>query len=301
SGILGVVRKQVAVLLQRGATAGGVDDDRVEVQAREGIDVSTGKRPRRLAIAGVHLQCAAAPLRLRAVHHAAVIRQHTHGGSVGVTEELRHDAALDEADTVAHSADCRSDGWGCPTADAALSRTEHGLHLLQTLWKKPQHAGHSKELLQAQALVEPQPEAEHIEQPWSSEHRAENGPTDGLFGRRNRRGHRAGSLDNGAVLHTRWARRLARPTVQAGVDMLPEIGIVGRDSTLVYLANLIDAPARRISLVAEHTVGRTIVQTQPTMDALFEQLLVEDLLQRDFRCRQRTALGSTWPWDPVCL
>src|SRR5262249_23545088 len=99
-------------------------------------------------------------------------------------------------------------------------------------------------------------------------------------------------LDDGAVLYARWARGLARAAIQAGVDVLAEIAVIGAHLALVDLSDLVNPPARRIGLVAQAAIRRTVIQAQSAVDAFLEQLLVEQLVERvrrRLRCRQRSA------------
>src|SRR5205823_14437341 len=98
----------------------------------------------------------------------------------------------------------------------------------------------------------------------------------------------ARGLDDRAVLHARRARRLAGTAIQTGKDVLPKVEIRWIDFALVDLTDLIDPPAGRIGLMSEHAVRRAVVEAQPAVDALLEQLLVEELVQLELRCRQRT-------------
>ena len=65
-GVRGIVRQQLAILLERGAAAGGVGDDGVEAAVQQGVDVAPRQPARFLAQAGVHVQRAAAALARRA-------------------------------------------------------------------------------------------------------------------------------------------------------------------------------------------------------------------------------------------
>jgi hypothetical protein len=58
-----------------------------------------------------------------------------------------------------------------------------------------------------------------------------------------------------------------------------EIWVVRTDLAFVHLADLVDAAARRVGFVAQDAVSRAIVQTQATVDALFQKLLVENSVE----------------------
>ena len=100
-GVGRVIGQEPVVLLEGGATAGGVDDDGVQVPLLERINVHPSNPPRFLLRAGVGLECATATLCLRDDHLAAVGRQHAHGGLVRFGKRQRHDAAADHADAIA--------------------------------------------------------------------------------------------------------------------------------------------------------------------------------------------------------
>src|SRR5207249_3218144 len=125
---------------------------------------------------------------------------------------------------------------------------------------------------------------------------------DRLFRWIDRFGDRPRRLDDRAVLHAGRARRLTGAAIQAGVYMRAEVGIVSADLAFVDLADLVDAAAGRVGFVAENAVGRTIVQAQAAVDALLEELLIEDLVQGiRVRYRQRTVRDSACFWGPTSL
>ena len=103
---LGIVAEQVRVLLEGGAAAGRVDDDGIELERLEHLDVLASQCPRRLALADMDVQRAAAALLARGVHIAAVPREHAHAGLVRLAQELLHHAAGDEPDAVSAGAAC---------------------------------------------------------------------------------------------------------------------------------------------------------------------------------------------------
>jgi len=63
----------------------------------------------------------------------------------------------------------------------------------------------------------------------------------------------------------RWARRLARPTVEAQIHVLDEIGR-HRQAPIIYRFDQVDAPTWRVHLGAQSTIGRTFIETQAAMD-----------------------------------
>src|SRR5918998_1767074 len=71
-GVLGVVAQEVAVLLHRRTTTGGVDDHVVEVQSLEGVYGLSREVERLLLAPGVGTESAAATLALRRDHLAAL-------------------------------------------------------------------------------------------------------------------------------------------------------------------------------------------------------------------------------------
>ena len=134
--------------------------------------------------------------------------------------------------------------WRRPAAHAALRRPEHGFHFAQARRQQAQRARATHKTLQATPLVNSQAHAGRVEQRLAGEHGSQDGPADRLLGRMNRLGNCARSLNDGPVLDSRRARGLARAAIQAGVDMLAKIRIVGADLAFVDLAHLIDATAR---------------------------------------------------------
>src|SRR5262249_44333305 len=197
----------------------------------------------------------------------------------------------DETDSVARGSPRRRDHWRPPPEETALCWRQHRLHLAQALRQHAQHPGLARERLQAAALVQPQPDTSQDEQLRATKDRPEDGAAAGLLGRIDGLGDGARGFDDRTVLHTRGARGLTGTAVQAGEDVLSKVQVVRADLALVYLADLVDASTRRVRLVAQDAVRRAVVQTQPAMDALLEQLLVEQLVE--LRYRQRSVLDST--------
>src|SRR6266478_8772257 len=69
-----------------------------------------------------------------------------------------------------------------------------------------------------------------------------------------------------AVLDARRTCRLARAAIQALIDMFDE-GFAEREPPLVDQHHLTDSPAGRISFQPPEFICRTIIQTQPAMNA----------------------------------
>src|SRR5579883_1497553 len=100
----GIVAQEVAVFFQVGTAACRVDDDGVAVVRLEHVDIVSCQRTALFALAGVDVQRAAALLLYRRDDLAAICGQLANGGLVDVAEYLIHDAAADEADTIAFAA-----------------------------------------------------------------------------------------------------------------------------------------------------------------------------------------------------
>src|SRR6516165_3628274 len=73
-------------------------------------------------------------------------------------------------------------------------------------------------------------------------------------------------LDQSSVLDSRRARRLARPAIQAFINVLNE-SRGERQRSLVQQDHLANPPARRIRFQLPQAVGWAIVQTQSAMNA----------------------------------
>ncbi len=100
-GPFGVVAEQVAVLLHRGAAAGSVDDDGIDVGGFEHGDDVAGHRGGLVFEAGVDHQGPAAGLILWRDDLAAFSGEHARGGGVDVGEEDLLDASGQHADAAA--------------------------------------------------------------------------------------------------------------------------------------------------------------------------------------------------------
>jgi hypothetical protein len=68
-----------------------------------------------------------------------------------------------------------------------------------------------------------------------------------------------------AKLHVRGARRLTRPTVEAEIHVLDEIGC-HRQASVIHRFDEVDAPTWRVHLGAQGTIGGTFIETQAAMD-----------------------------------
>src|SRR5207245_2622058 len=147
----------------------------------------------------------------------------------------------DEPDAVAHGAPRRGHPRGRKASNATLRRPEHGFHLAEALGQHAECAGFPQQLLQATSLVDPQTKTRRVEQLRTGEDAAQDRAADRLFRWIDRLGDSPRRLDDGAVLDARRAGRLARPTVQASVDMCPEVGVVRADFAFVDLTDLVDA------------------------------------------------------------
>ena len=268
-GEAGVVGQQFAVALELGAAAGCVVDDGIDLQPLEHGDVAPRQRLGLLAVAGVHVQRAAAHLATWHAHPAAVGLQNPCGGVVHVDEQPVHDAAGEEA----HGS-CRRFLAGQVFRHAAAERPrrhfrQHGLHVLEARRQQVEHARGVQQSLQAAALVEAH-QAEQPAQPTGMrEQPAKHQPAKQASGQ----GAPCAPLDLAArafhqvaKLHVRRAGRLAGAAVEAQVHVLDEIGRHAQ-APLVHRLDEVHAPARRVHFRAQRAVGGALVQAQPAMDA----------------------------------
>jgi len=81
----------------------------------------------------------------------------------------------------------------------------------------------------------------------------------------------AGVLEEGAVLHTRRADRLAGAAPEATVDVHARLGL-RLDAALEERLHEMDAATRRLRLEAGDAVGRTGLEAHPAADALLKAI-----------------------------
>src|SRR5438093_2992547 len=214
----------MAVFLERRATTGGIDDDRVQLEVLEGGDVTSSQRAGGVTVAGVHMERSAAALLGWREHLATVAGQDADGGQVGFGLELAHDAAGDETDSVAALADGGRRFWRAGLCQAALGWPNQRLQLAEVT-----HGAHQparfEQGLQPGLLIEPKPETKQVEGPISGEHLPQNEAADCALGGAVGGGHPTGALDEGAVLNASGADRLAGAAVEAGVHVLGELRV----------------------------------------------------------------------------
>jgi hypothetical protein len=75
-----------------------------------------------------------------------------------------------------------------------------------------------------------------------------------------------------SILDTRWTYLLAGTATQAAIDMALESGRIALEPAFTDRSHQIKAAARSVVFIAGDNVGRTRLQTQPTVNA-GEQLL----------------------------
>src|SRR5215831_19647138 len=90
-----IVAEEMVVLFHSGAAAGRIDNDGIDTGVEKNIDVSPGHFFRRLALAVVNVERAAANLISGKDDVAAIASQHPDGCSVYFAEKKRHDATVE--------------------------------------------------------------------------------------------------------------------------------------------------------------------------------------------------------------
>ena len=255
------------VFLERGAAAGGVGDDGVEVFTKEDGEICSGEVARGITYAGVRGEGATAELPPGDDDLAAVGGEDADGGFIELRESDIRDASGEKGDACAARA-----GGGVGPAMAAIEKVvidarEKPFALGET--EKFQDADAARDGLQAGALVEAKNSGEIGDEMRIGEQLAEDEVA------RDAEDPRAlvvaldagaGVLDEFSIFHTRGAGGFAGAAVEAFVDMIDEgIG----DGLLVQLDvyHLVDAAARRIGFEIPEPVGRAGAEAEAAVNA----------------------------------
>ena len=275
-GVFGfVMAEQVMIFLQRGAAAGSVGDDGVEIGEMEGEEILAGDVAGGLAGAGVLGQRAAAALCVRNNDVAAVGSEHANGGLV----ERREGDLRDATGEKRHARAARPDG-GVRGAELreekfAVDRRQQSFAAGQP--EQFQNARPACQLLQTAALIEAEKYGRGGDAVWIRQQMAE----DKVAGDAREKwpgiiafDARAGVFDELAVLHAGRAGGFASAAVQTFVDVIDEAGADGHrplsgigEGGLLHADHLADAPARRIGLEVPEPVGGTRIEAQAAVDA----------------------------------
>ncbi len=102
-------------------------------------------------------------------------------------------------------------------------------------------------------------------------------------------------LDQLAVLHAGRAGRLARPAIQAQIEMAFHLRIQLHPA-IDHRSHQIDAAARTVVLIAQLHVGRTCGGAQAAMDAVEKQLVIDTGV---VRCRDSCLFDHTTANSPT--
>ena len=262
-----VRRKKMVVFLERGAAAGGIGEDGVEIAAEKYRDIFSRKFPRRIANAGVSGQRAAAGLPLGNDDFAAVGGEHANGSFV----ELRKSDVGDATRKESHAGAPRTGGGKRPAMTAIEKTVVDAREELLAVGeaKKIQDAHAAGNGPQARALVEPEHSrqidyAVGIREQVTENEAARDGrkPGAGIFALDSR----PGVLDEFPILDSRRAGGFASAAVEAFVDVIDK---TIRDGLLVqlHLDHLVDTAARRIGLQVPEPVGGTGIEAKTAVDA----------------------------------
>ena len=270
-----VVPQQASVLLERRPAAGRVDGDRVHVGQRrlEGVDEAPGHRLGVLLQARVHHQRAAAALRPRDHHVAALGREHAGRGGIDAGEEDPLHAAEQQGHPAPPRA-LRRDHLRQRRPDAAeRDARRHRLHGAQARRKQVQQSGPAHEPLEPQPLIGPQLQRHPAQPAGIGEQREDQAPEQPVA-RRARHvpfDLRPGRLHQLVVLHARRARRHARHAAEAGVEVARELR---GDLRLAFPGHLqqVNPSPRRVGLAAPQGVGRARREAEPAVHAVGEQI-----------------------------
>ena len=243
----GIGAEQVAVVLEGGAAAGRVDQDRRVARHRRhdpgGQPAGVGHQ------AGVHVQRTAAGTAAPGQRHAGASRLDQPLGRLV-------DGPLPRVhDTAGEQPHVRSGRLEAAPADRQARQAEPPGDK-----PGPLGGGQGARAGQEQAVVAEHPVAEAL-----PPRREPAG-----LGQR-----RAGAFHQAAERHARRAGRLASPALDAGVHEAHEL-VVSRRPARVHGAHRRDAAPRRCGLLPGHPVGRAVRQAQAAADAR-GQLVVEHL------------------------
>ena len=230
-----------------------------------------------VAVAGVVVDRPAAALAGGNEHVAAVLLQDAERGPMRVAEHGVGHAADEERHPGAAAADGRQE---LRQLRARLDRRRHQRdHLPQPAGDELQQAQPLGEAVEAQPLREPhrrhgQPNPVGVGKQLEQDDLAEPVVASSAsvsFCVLHRQAER---LDQPAVVHARGAGRLARPAVEAQLQM-PLERPVGFEPAVGHQPHQVDPAARAVVLVAQFGVRRARRRTQAAVDAVEKQVVVD--------------------------
>jgi hypothetical protein len=270
------------VFLERGAAAGGVGDDGVEVFTKKRGEILSREIASGIANSGVRGERAAAELIFRDDHFAAVGGEYADGGFVELRESDVGDAACKEG----HAGPARTGGGKC-RAEMAIEKIFVDAREEAFAFGQPQEfqdAGGARDGLQAGALIEAQDVCGVDETMRFGKKVPENKIARGA-GKPGARivafDARAGVLDEFSIFDSRGAGGFASAAVEAFVDVIDE-GIGEGLVVQLDVDHLVNAAAGRIGLEIPEAVGRTGVEAEATVDTT-GVVLIEGNLAGDGR------------------
>ena len=212
-------------------------------------------------------------------HHEA------HGLAVGVREHRLHDARLVQGDASSrHPGRRKRDAVGIlaharavrqrlrdPRERTFRARCElgRGRHAAARPAGQPAAARAAQPRAKGAALAQPQQVRDGVHAFAVGQHGGQHPARERACGRRATDALfdlAARGLEHAAVRHARGAHGLARPAVEAAVEVADQ-RVVGRDAAVGEAAHEPDAAARRVRLELERAISRARGEAQATVDA----------------------------------
>ena len=282
----GLGAEQVAVVLQRRAAPGRVDDDRhVRLEA---LDHPLGERAGVVGEPGVRVQRAAARCERAGRDHVEPGGlQHPLTGQVHVTLPRIHHAPGEHVHPVRR----------CLRFRFVTQKLEPGPPILARTWMVDRSGLAEGDLRgEAEALrdeVEALRDAERDRARPQQTRMIERGEREPLPARRSRPASTSASrvrFHQPAERHARRARRLAAPALHARVERVDELVVSGASSSWTSRISR-DPTARRQRLVARHPERRAGRQAQPALHAGGEFVGVDPEIHQRPSARRAVATG----------
>src|SRR5487761_2266811 len=270
-----ILMEDLAILLQRRATACGVIDDSDRAARLERLDIAHGKHTRAIHLASMDGERAAALLRSGRHHLETIGAEDANRGAIRSREDRPHHTTREERDS--------------PTRWHIGQRR---IHFVRWRIVPPRHIGRQR-LRRAQAerieratapreqpqprpLIQPQhaprpTEASLVGEETIEEHCAQRPlpsrtrarPLD-LCARR---------LDELAIAHASGTHRLTRPAIQALIHLLDKRGVSQAHGAIGHRLNQPDAPTRRRGLAPRLHIGGTGGQAKATAYTLLQNVV----------------------------
>lgn len=255
------------VFLERGAAAGGVRHDGVEVSAQEDSEIFSSEIARGIADSGVGGEGPAAQLAIGHDDFATVGGEHTDGSFIEFRKGDVGDASSEEGYARAAFTGGRKSSSELAEEKGIINRREQALAFRKA--EKFEDAARTSEGLQPGALIEAQEARCSCDAPGMRQELAEH-----QVARKPREERafivafdaRAGMFDELAVFDAGGAGGFTGPAVQAFVDVIDE-GIGDRQFVLFDGDHLVDAAAGGIGFEVPQTVSGASVEAQAAVDA----------------------------------